>query len=259
MSQQFDAIIIGAGVIGAATAFAMAREGKNVLSVDSLPAAGYGSTSGSCAIIRPYYSTFHSCAIANESHYYWRDWSEYLDSEDELGHVHYYNTGILAAKTENNDNMASTLAILDDVGASYEHLTIDEMKVKLPIINTDSFHPARRPEDDEFGQSNGKQINGAIYFRDGGYVSDPQLSTHNLQRAAEAKGASFRFNAKVTDIRQANGRVAGITLDGGEQSDAPVVIKPDGAVRWQHVVNAFNSAVTARYRNVSFAQVEEEE
>ena len=228
MSQQYDAIIIGAGVIGAATAYAMARQGKNTLTLDALPAAGYGSTSGSCAIIRPYYSTFHSCAIANESHYYWRDWSEYLDSEDELGHVHYYNTGILAAKTDNNDNMAPTLAILDEVGASYEHLSIDEMKAKLPIINTDSFHPARRPEDDEFGQSNGKQINGGLYFSDGGYVSDPQLSAHNLQRAAEAKGGEFRFNAKVAEVRQANGRVVGITLEGGEQIDAPVVVNVAG-------------------------------
>ena len=48
-------------------------------------------------------------------------------------------------------------------------------------------------------------------------------------------------------------------LRGPYKDDAPVIIKPDGAVRWQHVVNAFNAAVTARYRNVSFAQVEEEE
>ena len=34
----------------------------------------------------------------------------------------------------------------------------------------------------------------------------------------------------------------------------PVVIKPDGQVRWQHVVNAFNAATAARYKNVSFAQ-----
>ena len=48
-------------------------------------------------------------------------------------------------------------------------------------------------------------------------------------------------------------------LRGPYKNDAPVVIKPDGAVRWQHVVNAFNAAVAARYRNVSFAQVEEDE
>ena len=52
MAPAYDAIIIGAGIIGAATALGLARKGLNVLSVDRLPAAGYGSTSGSCAIIR---------------------------------------------------------------------------------------------------------------------------------------------------------------------------------------------------------------
>ncbi len=43
-------------------------------------------------------------------------------------------------------------------------------------------------------------------------------------------------------------------LDGPYKPDNPVIIKPDGSVRWQHVVNAFNAAVRARYSNVSFAQ-----
>ncbi len=36
--------------------------------------------------------------------------------------------------------------------------------------------------------------------------------------------------------------------------DNPIIIKPRGKVRWQHVVNAFNAAVKARYTNVAFAQ-----
>ncbi|QDU32898.1 Biopolymer transport protein ExbD/TolR [Poriferisphaera corsica] len=36
----------------------------------------------------------------------------------------------------------------------------------------------------------------------------------------------------------------------------PVIIKPVGQVRWQHVLNAFNSAVSIGYENVSFARVE---
>lgn len=47
-------------------------------------------------------------------------------------------------------------------------------------------------------------------------------------------------------------------LRGPYKDDHPVIIKPDGAVRWQHVVNAFNAAVSARYRNVSFARLEQD-
>lgn len=41
--------------------------------------------------------------------------------------------------------------------------------------------------------------------------------------------------------------------------DNPVIIQPEGLVRWQHVVNAFNAAVGAKYSNVSFAQVQQDE
>ena len=38
--------------------------------------------------------------------------------------------------------------------------------------------------------------------------------------------------------------------------DDPVIIKPQGRVRWQHVVNAFNSAVKMRYSNVAFSEAQ---
>ncbi len=42
---------------------------------------------------------------------------------------------------------------------------------------------------------------------------------------------------------------------GAFKPDNPVVIRPDAGVRWQHVANAFNAAVRARYTNINFAQV----
>jgi sarcosine oxidase subunit beta len=49
---DFDAVVIGAGVIGAAVGYELGRRGLRTLNVDKLPAAGYGSTSNSCAIVR---------------------------------------------------------------------------------------------------------------------------------------------------------------------------------------------------------------
>ena len=42
---------------------------------------------------------------------------------------------------------------------------------------------------------------------------------------------------------------------GAFKPDSPVVIRPKAGVRWQHVANAFNAAVRARYTNINFAQV----
>lgn len=228
MSKQYDVVIIGAGIIGASIAFSLARSGKKTLNIDALPASGYGSTSGSCAIIRPYYSTIETSAIAHESHRYWSDWSELLDAEDERGHIQYHAVGCLVAKTENNDYLRPTMAILDAIGAPYEELDPEQYVARMPIFNVESYTPAKRPEDDGFGEPNGKQIGGGVYMPEGGYVSDPQLATHNLQRAAEAKGGEFLFNAKVASIRQEGGRIVGITLVSGEQVDAPVVVNAAG-------------------------------
>lgn len=46
--------------------------------------------------------------------------------------------------------------------------------------------------------------------------------------------------------------------EGAYKPDNPVVIKPEGLVRWTHVVNAFNAAVKAKYSNVAFAQAKAE-
>jgi 2-polyprenyl-6-methoxyphenol hydroxylase-like FAD-dependent oxidoreductase len=43
VKQSYDAIIVGAGVIGACTAFEMAKKSWKTLSIDKLPEAGYVS------------------------------------------------------------------------------------------------------------------------------------------------------------------------------------------------------------------------
>ena len=57
---------------------------------------------------------------------------------------------------------------------------------------------------------------------------DPQLSTQNLQKAAEAKGGKFLFDAEVTSIRKQDNRVLGVTLSDGREIDAPVVVNVAG-------------------------------
>src|SRR5262249_59527628 len=85
MAKGYDAIVIGAGVIGASTALALARDKRRVLCIEKLPASGYGSTSGSCAIVRPFYSTVDGSALAYESHFYWRGWGGVLATTDQRG------------------------------------------------------------------------------------------------------------------------------------------------------------------------------
>ncbi len=228
MTKPYDAIVIGAGIIGASTALALARAGQRVLVVDRLPASGYGSTSGSCAIVRPFYSTVDGSALAYESHFYWMEWAEFLGVRDERGIARYVNCGNLVVKCARNKYLQPVLGVMREIGCPYRELTPDEVKQRLPIVNLRSFDPPRRPEDPAFGHSNGEELPGAVLFPTGGYVTDPQLATHNLQVAAEAAGAIFRFNAAVVAIPRRDGRVDGIVLSDGGHVQAPVVVNVAG-------------------------------
>src|SRR5918993_1010938 len=108
MRSSYDAIIIGAGVIGTAIGLELARRGLKTLNVDRHPAAGYGSTSSSCAIIRCFYSTVAASAFALEGYHYWKNRKEYLGVEDGRGLAR-FRTGCLVLKTEANGKMKALL------------------------------------------------------------------------------------------------------------------------------------------------------
>lgn len=56
-------------MIGSAIGLELARSGRRTLNIDGLPAAGYGPTSNSCAIIRVHYSTLEGTALAYDGFY----------------------------------------------------------------------------------------------------------------------------------------------------------------------------------------------
>ncbi len=228
MSESYDAIVIGAGIIGACTAFELAKRGWRTLDVDRLPAAGYGSTGGSCAIIRTHYSTFDGSALAYEAFFHWDDWAGYLGVPDERGLAAFHKTGCLVMKTAANGYLRSVCAQQDALGIPWEDWAPERIAARFPFYDLRAFGPTKRPDDPAFGEPTEAGSLGAVFFPCAGYVSDPQLAAHNGQRAAEARGAKFRFNANVVEIRRAGGRVAGVTLASGEAIDAPIVVNVAG-------------------------------
>ena len=227
-NRQVDAVIIGAGVIGAACGFELAKEGRKTLNVDKLPAAGYGSTSSSCAIIRVHYSTIDSTALAYESYFYWKEWDAYLDAADERGTAEFHETGVLVMKTALNGHLERSREIMDQLHIPYENWDTARMRERLPILELKRFGPAKLRTDPAFGEPSGGDVEGGVFFPTGGYISDPQLTTHNLQRAAEAHGGEFLFGKRVEEITKSANRVTGVVLDDGEVIDTGVVINVAG-------------------------------
>ncbi len=233
MSKKYDAIVIGAGIIGACVGFELAKRGKRVLNVDKLAASGMGSTSGSCAIIRLHYSTPDGVAMAREGFYYWLDWSKYLGAVDPTGMVKYINTGCLVFKTEKNNYLNNVKSSLDALHVVYEELDFDGINKLIPIVNTQQYGPPTLPSDPRFGQPTGGAIAGALYMPESGLISDPKQSVHNVQVAGENIGGEYLFKAKVVEILKKDGRCAGIKLSDGTEIEASVVVNVAGPHSYQ--------------------------
>lgn len=227
-AETFDVIIIGAGVIGSSIAYSLAKEGVRILNVDALPAAGYGSTSHSSAVIRPFYSHVEAAALAHEARHRWLTWSDFLEAErDELLAI-YNECGMFSLLTDGGDNASAACDAMTEAGVFWEHINAGDLAKRFPGISLASFAPVKQTDDEDFGIDNGGAVTGAIHIPEAGFVNDPALAAQNLKAAAERRGANFRFNTRVIAIDRNEANVSGITLNDGSTISAPVVVNASG-------------------------------
>ena len=221
-----DAVVIGAGVIGSAVAFELARSGRSVVVVDKGPGPGSGSTSASSAIVRFSYSTLDTVLTSWEAAAMWRDWPRHLGVDDPDGMARFIRTGNLIFRTHGY-NGSNIIALWDDVGIPYEDLDADALRQRFPALDVGSYYPPKRIDDPRFGDDASHTLT-ALYTADAGYVDDPRLAAHNLHVAARHHGAAFRFRDAVVGVARHGRKVAGVELASGETLASPVVVNVGG-------------------------------
>jgi sarcosine oxidase subunit beta len=224
-----DAVVIGAGVIGSSVALELTRRGLEVVCVDKLPAAGYGSTSCSSAIIRFNYSTPSGVAMAWEGSHYWLDWPNHVASGEHDALAEFIEVPMLALKTE-EDPQNQLVEDCRRFGVPYADLDLAELEGRFPLIDFRRFGPpaALDDHDAKFWGEPDAHHTGAIVSPTAGYISDPKLAAQNLETAASAEGATFRFKTEVTNILRSDNRVAGVELDDGSRIEAGIVVNVGG-------------------------------
>ena len=228
MNKKYDSIIIGAGVIGSAISFELSKKGYKTLNIDKNPTSGYGPTAASCAIIRVHYSTFDGCAIAYEGYHYWKDWENYLEYTDESGLAKFVECGCMIYRTEQNNYLETIISRAKELNIPHQLWGPKKIETVLPIVDVHQYAPVKSPTNDKFGSHNNKSLKGAVFFPTAGYINDPQLSAHNLQRACEIKGGEFLFNSEVKEIIIENGRASGIILSDGTKIFANIIVNVAG-------------------------------
>ena len=198
-----EAIVVGAGVVGASVAFHLAEEGIDTLVVDQEgPAAG--STARSGALIRAHYPTALEADLAWESlTEYFEPWGERMG-----GGCGFTRTGF------------AYLAGEDGVEALRHNVTLQ----RRVGVETELIGPEELVEIDPALRTDGVAL--AAYEPHGGYA-DPTATTVGFLRAALAHGARFE-RRRVTALRKRADEVVGVETEGG-WLDACVVVLAAGA------------------------------
>ena len=228
MDKTYDAVIIGAGIIGSSIAYALAQGGRRVVVLDKNPAVGYGSTSSSSAVIRTFYSTLEGCARAWDGLHYWQNFRSFLAAPSDEVVAEYSECGCVILQDGQADGMESSCSHHETLGIPYERWDRSTLERRCPFIDMHLYGPPKRADDPTFGERADGELTGAIFFARGGFVNDPQLAARNLADAARRLGAEFRLRRTVVSIDRNGARVSGVTLSDGEAVTAPIVINAAG-------------------------------
>jgi sarcosine oxidase subunit beta len=203
MAETYDAIVIGSGVVGASTAFHLAKlGGLKVCVVERGPVCG-GGTAKSCAIVRSHYSVPSNTALTLRSLEMFGAFADWLeDAEAASGFV---NSGylILAPEGELARKLRENLAKQSDVGAETFLVSTEEALARHPLLALDD-------------------VAAIGYEPDSGYA-DPYLTTTSFLRAARAKGAVIETDCPVEGLIVGAGRVLGLATARGPIHGAEVI------------------------------------
>ncbi len=141
--KTFDVAVIGAGIFGAWTAYALQRSGKSVILLDAYgPSNARASSGGESRIIRMGYGP-------DEIYTRWAMRSLPLWKElfERVGQALFQQTGVLWISREREQYALDTLATLQKLGATHEKLSHDELLKRYPQIALENdmwaiFEPA---------------------------------------------------------------------------------------------------------------------
>jgi sarcosine oxidase subunit beta len=204
MTQTYDAVVIGAGVMGASLAFHLAERGLKTAILERKVSAS-GATGHSSGLVRMHYDLAAESELTFVSYKnYFRNWRERVG-----GDCGFINTGFMQiAKREHEDKLRGNVANQQRIGINTSVISAAEVKELFPDLVTDHF---------DF----------AAYEPDSGYA-DATLTANSFLEAAKRNGATLIQNGEVCAIHIAGGRVTGVSTTKGD-FDAPIIVNAAGA------------------------------
>lgn len=201
MSETADVVIVGGGLEGAATAWALAQSGITNIVVVERHTVGSGMTGKSSGIVRCHYGVSSLAAMAAVG-------LETFEKADEVfgSDIGFRQTGYVVGVGEPDvENMRKSLAAQRAVGVQTEEIGVDEVARMWPWADLSPF--------------------GAFGWEARGGYGDAYQTAQAFMCSARAAGVRLRQGTEVTDLLTTDQKVAGVrTADGREISAGTVVV-----------------------------------
>jgi len=201
--ESYDAIVIGAGVIGSSVAYHLARLGaKKVLVLERLQ-IGAGTSTQSSGILRTHYSVIENVELARRSWSVFTNFAEYLQDEDAASGL--VKCGYLICAPD-GPKLAPLRAALEGQqakGIEVQFLGRDEARSLLPIARFDDA--------------------ALVGYEPEAGFADAYLVATSFARAARRLGVKIMEGVSVERLLVDNGRVRGVeTTQGTFLSDTVI-------------------------------------
>jgi glycine/D-amino acid oxidase-like deaminating enzyme len=202
-----DVVVIGGGIIGASTAWQLAKRGAGTVVLLERGTIASGASGWTGALLRRHYTNRPEATLAHQSHLVFRDWPEIVG-----GSCGYEPQGLIvtvdqrAEVSQNIRLLAENVAFQQALGIETECITAADLKYLQPWCYVDD-------------------IQTVAYERNSGYADAP-IATHSMADAAERAGASIHEWIGVRSIltNSDGGRITGVETDAGTIATGTVVL-----------------------------------
>lgn len=186
MTQNNSVIIVGGGIMGACTAYWLARQGRHVTLFDQYDIPNQQGASGDH--LRVFRLTYGKDAFYTDMAA--KAMPLWLELNTESGEQLLVQNGMLELATETKGYEHQSFQVLKEMGLRIERLEKEDLKRHHPIFNS-------------------KAIKFAIYHPDGGMLW-AQRSTAAILHLAQRKGVKVRPHTKIAGVLRGKEGIKGI-------------------------------------------------
>lgn len=218
MKQIRDAVVIGSGIIGSATALAMMRVGvRRVTLVEKGPLVS-GMTRRSAGLVHPFHAHPLLCELASASYPLYSQWAVQLG-----GKSAFVETGAAAVALRDADARAR-FDLWQEHAGNANPIAPDALNALYPGVS--------------------RNFRAAMFTPDGGYA-DAVLTAQALVNAAKERGLETQTGTQVKQIVVEQRQIKGVKTTTGEL-EAPVVVVAAGS--WtERLLNPLGIALRLRF------------